>query len=159
MADEIREQATYQKVSTFLSFIYTADVVNRYVDIELAKQGTTSRTGISVLHNLILHGGSMTPTRISERIFRSKHTVTKIIDTLEKQGLVRREPIGEDRRTRMVSITRKGLDLIKRSSAEGRERVSREVFQPLNDNQIEELGTVLKQIRKYLLNVISNYKT
>ncbi len=155
MAAEIRSQARQLKVDTFLSFIYTADVVNRYLDIQLTKL-PASRTGFNVLHNLILHGGTMTPTLISKRVFRSKHAVTRIIDTLEKQGLVKREPIGEDRRTRKVRITRKGLDLVKRAGAEGRELASQEVLRPISLEQIEELNSILKQIRRYMLSRLNS---
>lgn len=158
MAADIRAQARQLRVDTFLSFIYTADIVNRYLDIQITKL-PVSRTGFSVLHNLILRGGSMTPTEISKRVFRSKHAVTRIVDTLEKQDLVKREPIGEDRRIRRVSITRKGLELVKRSSAEGRQQISHEVFVPLDQKQVEELNSTLRQIRKHVLTRIPNSGT
>ena len=85
MADEIREQAAQLRVLTFLSFVYTADVINRYLDITLAKY-PVGRTGFSVLHSLVLHGGTMTPTKLSERIFRSKHAITRVVDKLEELG-------------------------------------------------------------------------
>ena len=155
MAADIRAQARQLRVDTFLSLIYTTDIVNRYLDIQIAKL-PVSRTGFSVLHNLILRGGSMTPTDISKRVFRSKHAVTRIVDTLEKQGLVKRDPIGEDRRVRRVSITRKGLEIVKRSLAEGRQQISHEVFTPLDQKQVEELNTTLRQIRKHVLTRIPN---
>jgi len=153
MAADIRAQARQLRVDTFLSFIYTADVVNRYLDIQLT-QLPTGRTGFNVLHNLILHGGSMTPTDISKRIFRSKHAVTRIIDTLEKQGLVQREPIGDDRRMRRVSISRKGLELVQKASTEGRQRISHEVLKPLEQQKVEELKTMLREIRTHLLDCL-----
>src|SRR4030065_1038815 len=103
MADAIREQADQLRVLTFLSFIYTADVINRYLDIELARY-PIGRTGFSVLHNLVLHGGTMTPTNLSERIFRSKHAVTRVVDKLERLGFVKRGNIGRERRGRKGSI-------------------------------------------------------
>jgi DNA-binding MarR family transcriptional regulator len=54
----------------------------------------------------------MTPTEIAKRVFRSKHAVTRAIDVLEKDGLVRRGTVRGDRRIRKVNITRKGLELI-----------------------------------------------
>ena len=158
MATDIRAQARHLRVDTFLQFIYTADIVNRYLDIQLTKL-PASRTGFNVLHNLILHGGSMTPTAISKRVFRSKHAVTRIIDTLEKQGFLKREPIGEDRRIRKVSITRKGLNFIRRTSSEGRQRVSHEVFSTLDQKQVEELNTTLRQVRKHVIARIPNSQT
>lgn len=158
IAADIRTQARHLRVDTFLSLIYTADVVNRYLDIELTKQ-PASRTGFNVLNNLILHGGIMTPTDISKRIFRSKHAVTRIIDTLEKQGLVKREPIGEDRRTRKVSITKKGLELIKVTTADEQRRISHAVFSPLNEKQTKELNMILREVRKHVLSLIPHSYT
>ena len=155
LALEIRTLAQQMRVSAFLSFIYTADVVNRYLDMQINNL-PASRTGFSVLHNLILHGGTMTPTAISKRVFRSRQSVTKTIDTLVKQRLVRREPIREDRRNRKVSITEKGVELVKRSSAEGQERISRTIFHPMEENQIREFDSLLRQIRKHVLTLVSD---
>lgn len=155
LALEIRTVAQQMRVSAFLSFIYTADIVNRYLEIELAKQ-PISRIGFNVLHDLILHGGTMTPTDISKRVFRSRQSVTKTVDTLEKLGLVKREPIGKDRRIRKVSITRKGIELVKSNSAQEQKRISHELFLPLERKQVEELSIALRQVRKQTLTLIHN---
>ncbi len=155
LAREIRELSQQSRISTFLSFIYTADIVNRYLDIELAKLPTRG-TGFNILHHLILRGGTMTPTDISKRVFRSRQSVTKTIDTLEKQGLVKREPIGDDRRNRKVSITREGVDFIKRTSAEGRQRVSSDVLHSLDQKQLEELSATLRKIRHHVITLIGD---
>ena len=154
MAEEIREQAAQLRVLTFLSFIQTADVVNRYMDIEVARY-PVGRTGFSVLHNLILHGGTMTPTKLSERIFRSKHAVTRVVDKLEKLKFVKRGAIGSDRRVRKVSITKEGLAFIKESQATGQQRLGQVILHPLDHDQIESLRTMMKQIREHALHLIA----
>ena len=158
MADEIREQAAQLRILTFLSFIYTADVVNRYLDIELARY-PVGRTGFSVLHNLVLHGGTMTPTKLSDRIFRSKHAVTRVVDKLEKLGFVKRGTIGSDRRVRKVSITKEGLAFVKESQAAGQQRVGHILLHPLDQKQIETLRTNMKQIREHALKLIAKRKS
>jgi len=158
MADEIREQAAQLRILTFLSFVYTADVVNRYLDIEVARY-PVGRTGFSVLHNLVLHGGTMTPTNLSERIFRSKHAVTRLVDNLERLGFVKRDAIGKDRRVREVSITKEGLAFVKESQAAGQQRVGHVLLRPLDQKQIEALGTMMKQIREHALTLIANTQT
>jgi len=158
MADEIREQAAHLRVLTLLSFIYTADVVNRYLDIEVASY-PVSRTGFSILHNLVLHGGTMTPTNLSKRVFRSKHAVTRVVDNLEKLGFVKRGAIGSDRRVREVSITKEGLAFIKEAQAAGQQRLGHVLLRPLGQKQVEELGTMLKQIREHVLNLIDVART
>ena len=158
MAEAIREQADQLRVLTFLSFIYTADVINRYLDIELARY-PIGRTGFSVLHNLVLHGGTMTPTTLSERIFRSKHAVTRVVDKLEKLGFVKRGSIGSDRRVRKVSITKEGLAFVKESQAAGQQRVGHVLLHPLDKKQTETLRTMMRQIREHAFKLIAKRKT
>jgi MarR family transcriptional repressor of emrRAB len=157
MADAIREQADQLRVLTFLSFIYTADVANRYLDIELARY-PIGRTGFSVLHNLVLHGGTMTPTTLSERVFRSKHAVTRVVDKLEKLGFVKRGNIGSDRRVRRVSITKEGLAFVKESQAAGQQRLGHVLLSPLDKKEAETLHTMMKQIREHTLKLIAKRK-
>ncbi|MFC1905653.1 MarR family winged helix-turn-helix transcriptional regulator [Chloroflexota bacterium] len=159
-ANEIRAQASDLKIDTFLSFLYTSDVTNRYLDIQLQmSEESVSKTGFAVLHTLILGGGTMIPTEISRRIFRSKHSVTRIIDTLENQGLVKRGSMGEDRRKREVSITRKGLESVRRGSVHGRERVGHDIIGILTRDQIQELNYILKILRKHTLGLINKCST
>ena len=158
MADEIREQAAQLRVLTLLSFVYTADVVSRYLDIELARY-PIGRTGFSVLHNLVLHGGTMTPTDLSKRIFRSKHAITRVVDRLENLGFVKRDDIGIDRRVRKVSLTKAGLEFVKEAQAAGQQRVGHILLHPLKQKQIEELGVMMRQIREHALKLIDNVQT
>jgi DNA-binding MarR family transcriptional regulator len=155
MADEIREQAAQLRVLTFLSLVYTADVVNRYLDIELARY-PVGRTGFSVLHNLVLHGGTMIPTTLSERIFRSKHAVTRVVDKLEELGFVKRGNVGSDRRFRKVSITKEGLAFVKASQSAGQQRMGHLLLDPLDQDQIETLRVMMKQIRERALALIAD---
>ncbi len=157
MADEIREQAAQLRVLTLLSFIYTSDVVNRYLDIEVARY-PVGRTGFSVLHNLVLHGGTMTPTSLSQRVFRSKHAVTRVVDKLESLSFVERDAIGADRRVRKVSITKEGLSFVKKSQATGQQRMGQILLSTLDRKQIESLGEMMKKIREHALTLINNIK-
>ena len=158
MADAIREQAEQLRILTFLSFVYTSDVINRYLDIELARY-PVGRTGFSVLHNLVLHGGTMTPTKLSERIFRSKHAITRVVDKLEKLGFVKRSNISSDRRVRKVSITKEGLTFVKESQAAGQQRVGHVLLHPLDQKQIETLRTMMRQIREHTLKLMAMHRT
>jgi DNA-binding MarR family transcriptional regulator len=155
MADKIREQAAQLRVLTFLSFVYTADVVNRYLDIEIAEY-PVGRTGFSILHNLVLHGGAMTPTNLSERVFRSKHAVTRVVDRLEKLGFVKRGAIGKDRRVRKVHITEEGLAFVKESQAVGQQRMGNVLLRPLDQEQIKSLDKMMRQIREHTLKLITD---
>ena len=88
LADDIRAQAKELRTDNLLSFVYTADILNRYLEIKLRKYGA-NRTQLNILHALITQGGSLRPTELSKRVFRSKHAITRAIDALEEEGLVR----------------------------------------------------------------------
>jgi DNA-binding MarR family transcriptional regulator len=155
LAEEIRAQARELRVDTLLSFLYTSEIVDKYLDLEIGEQPIT-RAGFIVLHHLILNNATMIPTDISTKTLRSKHAVTKVIDTLEKQGFVKRtaSESGGDRRIRRVTITRKGLNLVKKATTGSRERMSQLIFRSLNKDQIKEFNRILKLLRKDTLELI-----
>ena len=154
LANDIRAQANDLRFDNFLSFIYTAEIVNKYVDSVLRKHGA-KRTWMSILHILITHGGTMTPTELSGRALRSKHAITRATDSLEQRGLVRREGIGEDRRVRKVAITAKGLDVVKKTMADRRELGLR-AMSCLGKEETQTFSATLKRLRKHMLSLIEN---
>ena len=153
-ANEIREQSRNLKVDTFLSYLYTSDIINRYLDLARPDR-KISRAGFNVLHNLILNDGSMIPTNISKKTFRSKYSVTRVIDTLEKEGLVKRMPVGKDRRTRRIDITKKGLQVVEDATIDSRGKLSQDIFSIMDEGRLVEFNDDLKKIRRHVLSLIN----
>jgi len=60
---------------------------------------------------------------LSSQLVVSRSNITGIVDRLEKLSYVRRQAHSDDRRIKLLNITKKGLDLIK--------RVERKYFQRL----------------------------
>jgi len=54
---------------------------------------------------------------LSQATFRDKTGMTRLIDTLEKQGLVVRMPDTTDRRANLICLTQQGRDLEQKASA------------------------------------------
>ena len=67
-----------------------------------------SPAGGLVLGILVDAGEPCPPNYISERLIVSRATVTGVLDTLAKRGLVRREPHPTDRRMVLVHLTKAG---------------------------------------------------
>ena len=99
---------------------------------------------------LVVRGGRLTPTEISRRILRSKHTVTQIVDTLETDGLVVRTSDANDRRKRYIEITTKGLELVKLGYPK-RNESSEKALATLRKAEVEQLVKTLKRVNKYLV--------
>ena len=151
LAKRLRVQANDLRVDNFLSFIYTSDIVNKYLDTELRKS-SLNRTQMSILHILTVRGGTMTPTELSSRILRSKHATTKAVDSLEKLGLTKSARTKRDRRLRMVIITEKGLDLVEKTMPITH-RISSRAMYCLDKEEAEAFQTTLRQLRKHVLNL------
>jgi DNA-binding MarR family transcriptional regulator len=154
LAKRLRIQANDLRFDNFLSFIYTFEIVNRYLDNELRKSGL-NRTQMSILHILIARGGTLTPTELSRRIIRSKHATTKAVDSLEKMGLTKSTRTRRDRRLRKVTITEKGLDQVEQTVSI-RHDIASQAMQCLDQKEAEAFQTILRRFRKHVLQLMAN---
>ncbi len=69
-------------------------------------------TGFRVVMMLRVRGGTLAPAAIADRLGSARATVTGVLDSLEKRGLVRRLPDPGDRRRLQVEITDEARDLL-----------------------------------------------
>jgi DNA-binding MarR family transcriptional regulator len=61
---------------------------------------------------LLRDHGSMTPSELGERLIVTRATVTGLVDSLERQGFVRRSANPADRRSLVVEMTPAGLIVV-----------------------------------------------
>lgn len=153
LASDMRATAAELRVDAVLTIMRSADILARYMDINSKEYGP-SRAGWGVLFVLVVRGGRLTPTEISKRILRSKHTVTQIVDTLEADGLVVRTSDANDRRKRYIEITKKGLELVKLGYPK-RNESSQKALATLKKTEIAQLVKILKRVNKYLVTQIT----
>lgn len=153
MAADIEAQHKDIVIDTFLSIDSTHEVISRYLDMCTGNQ-EISQTGFKVLNCLIMYGNHVIPTEISKRIFRSKHSVSKVIFTLERHGLVEINSVGGDRRKREVSITKRGLSVAVRGNVYIRKKMSYKVMEILSEDEINLMRDMLNRIRKHTLALV-----
>jgi len=149
LAKRLRVQANDLRFDNFLSFIYTSEIVNKYLDTELKKFGL-NRTQMSILHILIVRGGTLTPTDLSHRITRSKHATTKAVDSLENLGLTKSARTKLDRRLRRVTITEKGLDQVEQTMSL-RRTIGSQAMQFLDQENAEAFQAILRRFREHVI--------
>jgi DNA-binding MarR family transcriptional regulator len=154
LAKNINDFAKRLKVDAFYTLIEVSDLVKKYAEIYTSKK-PTSISGYNVLSAIVLSGGKLTATDISKQVFRSRYTVTRLIDTLEKQGMVVRRSIKNDRRMKYVFITKKGINLVERASADMKGAVINKAFDPLDKESVKELNNSLKALKSHLIYLIS----
>lgn len=155
MTSSIRGDRT--PLSILFSLVRTWQIINRYLELELRKQ-ESSPIRFAIMNALYRHGGQMTPTEISEWVFRSKNSITSVINTLEREGFVRREPSKNDRRSVTVVITDKGWGKTNKITPIAQE-MSREILSCLDKEQLDTLRATLRAVRENVLTKISNMET
>ena len=135
-------------------FMQTADAVQKYADSTFYRRSGLSVSKFGVLQILAIREGSMTPSEIAERVFREKNSITAVINTLEREGVVRREPSADDRRSVKVVITDKGWKEANRLNPIAQE-ISREALSCMDKEQLETLVDTMREVRESLLPIIA----
>src|SRR6476620_5946227 len=96
-----------------LGLLRTAEAVKRSLAQLVESHGITPQQ-YNVLRILRGAGPDGLPTlTIGERMIEQTPGVTRLVDRLERKGLVARSPCATDRRRVFCRITTKGLDLLK----------------------------------------------
>jgi DNA-binding MarR family transcriptional regulator len=121
LKDEIGKRREFDspEQETLLNVLRTASVLAGPIEELLAGHGLSGAT-YNVLR--ILRGATLGPdasgrrscSQIGEHLVAKVPDVTRLVDRLERMGLVERERCVEDRRVVYVKATRRGLDLLAR---------------------------------------------
>lgn len=84
---------------------------------------------------------------IGERMIERTPGITRLLDRLDRKGLVRRERCAEDRRQVLVGITQGGLALLRRLD-EPVDEADEAALAMLSDRQIDQLRRILDRIQE-----------
>jgi DNA-binding MarR family transcriptional regulator len=136
-------------LGTILSLLMSFEVLERYLEVELHR-AKVSLIRFNVMSTLYKNGGEMTPSEISEQVFREKNTITAVLNTMEREGVVRREPSPSDRRSVKVVITDKGWKEANRLSPIAQE-LSRDILACVDKDKVEDLVEIMRDLREKLL--------
>ena len=147
--NEVNKRTDKTPLGTLLSMLMSFEVLARYLELEL-KRNQVSLIRFNIMSALFKNGGEMTPSEIAEAVFREKNTITACINTMEEQGVVRREPSTNDRRSVKVVITEKGWNEDNRLIPVVQE-LSREALSCLVNQNVEELVETMRTLRENLL--------
>ena len=141
----------------FLHVLRTGDEVARVIQAHLGKH-EISQGRFGVLMALwgkcqrAEHGDGdasncLTPAELADRSAVTRATMTGLIDTLVRDGLVTREPHPEDRRMMSVQLTERGIQLI-RGILPNHFREMAWLLQPLTESERQTLVRLLSKIQQ-----------
>ena len=87
---------------------------------------------------------------LAERILYSKSGFTRVVDRMEKAGLVRRVRPEHDRRTILVVLTEEGAGAMERARRYHRDGIERHFAQYLTDNEVKVLTRALEKVSAHV---------
>ncbi len=94
-----------------MALVRTGETLLACIDQAL-RHHRLSRAGRGALAVLEGAGQPLSPTAIAERLIVTTASVTSLLDTLERRGLVERRPDPADRRRLLIVITQDGKDIV-----------------------------------------------
>ncbi len=107
-------------------------------------QNRLTTTQFAVLE-VLLHLGSLSQKDISDKLLRSSGNTVKVIDHLERDGLVLRKPNLNDRRAYQIVLTEGGKDRIIKTFPNHVISIV-ETFSILNEEEQVELSRLCKKL-------------
>jgi DNA-binding MarR family transcriptional regulator len=148
LGDAIQQKKPFRspEAEAFLNVIRTADVLGRQVE-RLLKPHALTATQYNALR--ILRGAGSdgaTCTHIAERLITNDPDVTRLLDRLEKGGLIERSRGASDRRVVVTKLSRAGASLLAKLDPLVDALHARQ-FAGINRNVLAALVEQLEQIR------------
>jgi DNA-binding MarR family transcriptional regulator len=121
-----------------------ADAAEAHLESRLSAAGL-SLAKLAALHQLSLADRPLPLGQLADRLACVKSNVTQLVDRLEADGLVSREPDSTDRRSRLAVITDAGREAYSRAMAIQR-AAEREVLSGLSPEEAAELERLLARV-------------
>jgi DNA-binding MarR family transcriptional regulator len=140
MADDSSGGAEHQ---AYLNLVRTHERVNRDLARFFEERGTTA-TQFQVLQVLHREGGGLSCQEIGEHMLKKVPDVTRLLDRLEKAGLISRSRCERDRRVVRSGLTERGRELVETTEgplAEAR----RALLGGLDEGEVKMLRDLLEK--------------
>lgn len=128
----------------FLNLLIVADHLREKLDRVCTKYGIThgQYNVLRILRGVYPEGHPR--CEISARLLERAPDVTRMVDRLEKEGLVERDRSAADRRLSLTRITKKGLKLIDKMSPEF--EGMNEIFNRFNKKELQIVSEICERI-------------
>jgi DNA-binding MarR family transcriptional regulator len=127
-------------------FFESALAVFDVLDSELERDAGFPMSWYDVLVQLEDEPNGRRMNELAERILYSKSGLTRVVDRMEKAGLVRRVRPDHDRRSIFVSLTDEGRETMERARRHHRHGIEQHFASHLTDADVKALGRAFEKI-------------
>ncbi len=136
-----------QTETAWVLLIRTQQVLLGQIETALKEAGLPPLSWYDVLLELSRDPGSgLRQYEIGERVLLNKHNLSRLIDRLENDGLVKRQACDVDGRGNIVKITKKGMQLKQGMWPVYAKAIQELIAQPLTTAQVRSLTEVMNAL-------------
>ena len=136
-------------LTAWSGFVGAHALALRRIAERLKSAGVPPLDWYDVLLELDRAGGRLKIGELAERVVIAPYNMTRLLDRLEAEGLLRRERSSSDRRSAFAVLTEKGAEQ-RRRMWPVYERAILEVFAPLSVREAETMTRVLARVVAHL---------
>lgn len=100
--------------------------------------------------NQLLINDFLSMNDLAQKTFTDNSAITRIIDNLQKYGMVERKSKDSDRRLKLIYITKKGIEEVNKANQIGKKYVKL-VTKGIDETEINNMVATLKKFRNNIL--------
>jgi DNA-binding MarR family transcriptional regulator len=145
-----RSSPTPEQRRIWRLFLESAYALIDLLDAELQAERGLSLRWYDVLVQLEEAGEGIGMTELANRILSSKSGLTRVVDRMEQEGLVRRERPPSDRRAIRVVLTSKGGEAVQAARAVHRRGIDEHFVQHLDERDLKALERAFTKVRDHV---------
>jgi DNA-binding MarR family transcriptional regulator len=132
---------TRTELAVWRSFLRAHARITRHLETELVAEQSLSLASYDVLVQLAeAPGRRMRMTELADAVLLSRSGVTRLVDRLERTGLVGRERADGDGRGVVAVLTQAGLDRLRTASGTHLASVVQHFVEALDETEIDTFG-------------------
>lgn len=134
---------TDRELAAWRGLLATHSRLVRELDAELERQHGLPLSSYEVLMNLdYAEGNRLRMGELADRLLLSRSGITRLVDRLEKQGLIERERCDNDGRGYFAILTERGRDLVTAARPDHLADVRRRFLDRLEPEEVDALGAI-----------------
>lgn len=135
------------RVGVWRTFLRSHASVMRDLERELAADAGLPLSWYDVLLQLVeAPGRRLRMAELADRVLLSRSGLTRLVDRLQADGLVRREPSRDDARGTFTVLTQAGFDRLRRAAPVHLDGVRQHWLQHFTDDELHTLQGLLDRV-------------
>ena len=136
-----------QRIVTWRTFLEAHAAITQLLDEELRAERGLPLTWYDVLVNLDeAPAGRVRMQHLANAVLFSRSGLTRLVDRMEKDGLVRREPCPDDARGTFAVLTAAGRRMLRRAAPVHLRGIEEHFLRHLSDAEVRALGSALQKV-------------